>query len=189
MRKITIIFALLLIFALIGCANDEPPEQGSAYEPTKPTFNPEATPTETPTHEPVEPSVTEPPGLTPERELQIRENFVVWLYEGCENPFTLDHVLGVEHFGTFDSYEVIYMHASTEVLPSTTGETIAGYDFMFPYIIVSWDEHVSDQDYPSGGVHLWLHDDGEFMCICVGYERGYLTAEDIGVIWERYNDW
>jgi len=67
-------------------------------------------------------------------------------------------------------------------------EEIAGYIFVFPHLSFFRDLHTEMHDF-GGGVHLWLHDDGEFMCICVGYERGLLTAEDIGVIWERYNEW
>jgi len=184
MKKITIICVLLLIFVLVGCADGDLPEQGSAYEPTKPTFNPETTP--------AEPRTTEPPGLTPERELQIRENFLLWTNANDALFWlTLDIVYGMHHFGTFDGREVVSIQAYKDFTDNMVYHDVARYTFAFGN--GGWEgAHSIDTDLGesmTGGVHLWLHDNGEFMCICVGYERGLLTAEDIGVIWERYNEW
>jgi len=204
MKKLIIICALVMILGLIGCANDEPTEQGPAYEPT-----------ETP--------APEFPVLNDERKVELGRNFIIqfpelylvehWEYWGV-SPYDLWDILSKDseewsllpqevreyfghvnslaprvdgYFGTFNEREVVLIEPWS-FDQAHMMEEIAGYTFRFP--TMGWYVGRDGWGAPGwdgwGGVHLWLHDDGEFMCICVGYERGYLTAEDIGVIWERY---
>ena len=168
MKKAIILCALLLLFGLVGCSDNVPPGQEVPYETAG------LTNVETPAPERLE--------LSAERELQIRENFLVWLHNAGRDCVELDYVKVTRYFGTFDGREAVFMLANVDDTFGSAEEKVAGYDFVFGSS--GWaGEH---EAVARGGVHIWLHDDGDWMCFCVGYERGYLTAEDIGLIWERY---
>jgi len=133
-------------------------------------------------------------GYSHERELRVRQNFLAWLHENVSTNWTLDDVTVFRYYGTFDGREVVFMDVYGAIFDEAILEhEVAGYNFIFSNM--GWghyrrtDEHgVTISTY---GVHIWLHNDGEFMCICDGYERGYLTAEDIGTIysWREWHDW
>ena len=132
----------------------------------------------------------------PDRELRIRENFLAWLYEKGRADLTLDDVAIARYYGTFDGREVVFMDVRDAIFDEAVLEhEVAGYNFVFGNMgwyeghyrsIDEWGVTISTY-----GVHIWLHDSGEFICICDGYERGFLTAEDIGAIWtwDRWYGW
>jgi len=180
MKKFIVVCALFLfsMFGFVSCAVDEPPGQVAVNE---------LTPTETPETIPTAPPTYGYNGLNPERELQIIRAFDIWWAQNHDTRLSVDVIFGTQYFGTFAGREVVYMHVGIVFTDNTPGEIIAGLTFTYPHGGLGEDHSYMSE--ATGGVHLWLHDDGEFMCICVGYERGLLTAEDIGIIWERYNEW
>jgi len=177
MKKVIILCALLLLFGLAGCADSAPPAQ----EPTQETAG--AT-TETLESTPIETPAVELPQLSAEREMQIRENFRIWWgWDDSPSEIDPDFRLRLFYFGTFNGREVVWIDGGGDEAEML--EEVAGYTFWFGHLGSHVGKHVNDWG-DDGGVHIWLHDDGDWMCFCIGYERGYLTAEDIGLIWERY---
>ncbi|MCL2546887.1 MAG: hypothetical protein FWE06_06800 [Oscillospiraceae bacterium] len=166
MKKIVFLCALGLMLGFAGCTTDERAVQEYPYET------------------PVLTSVPEYIRLSQERELWVRENFLAWLQENTSGGRELDDVTVARYYGTFGLREVVYMYVDgADFAQAEMTEYVAGYSFWFGNL--GWSgEHGENSD-GWGGVHIWLHDDGEFMCICLAYERGHLTAEDVGVIWER----
>ena len=60
---------------------------------------------------------------------------------------------------------------------------VAGYEFYFAHMGFHHDGSLGRW----GGSHILAYVNGEFMCFSEAYERGYLTAENIGEIWSRHN--
>ena len=126
-----------------------------------------------------QPHITE---LSVEKELQIREGFFVLLHESENDWVELDDILIARYYGTFGGREVVSMGGTFGFDMAGFERTIAGYHFWFPHM--GFYLH-RDGDH-TRGIHIWVHDNGNFMCICEAYEDGLLTAEDIGVIWEQH---
>ena len=179
MKKKIYIGALVLTCGLIiGCADSAPSAQEMPYETAGQT-------------------AVEMPELSAERELQIRENFHAW-----DRGWSLDEYVLTHYYGTFNGGEVVGITRRSLLEfrwnPGTATirqEYVAGYSFEFSWWSVFGGNYENcigwaPDEFTVGGlgdiINLWLHKDGEFMCFCVGYERGYLTAEDIGLIWERH---
>ncbi|MCL2547524.1 MAG: hypothetical protein FWE06_10165 [Oscillospiraceae bacterium] len=176
MKKKIYIGALVLTCGLIiGCADSAPPAQEPSYETAGQTAVETGEPTLTATLEP------EHFGLSDARELQLQESFLAWIYANTNKELLPYRPTIWQYFGTFSRREVVFMDTWEFVNHGEIEEVVAGYTFVFPHSGRTI-AHGNDQ----GGVHIWLHDDGDWMCFCIGYERGYLTAEDIGLIWERY---
>ena len=177
MKKFLTLCAFALLFVLVACVSNTYLTQEQTTETLYPT------PTET--------SMPQLFELSQEREFEIRRNFCRWMRNAnityqCVDYQCLERELSSTdregYFGTFNGYEIVSFIATADL--AMMSETIAGYEFRFGHLGWSFIEHYANRE--GDGVHIWLHDDGDFMCICIGYERGYLTAEDIGVIWARH---
>ncbi|MCL2547522.1 MAG: hypothetical protein FWE06_10155, partial [Oscillospiraceae bacterium] len=146
---------------------------------------------------PIETPLPERPILSQERELEIVESFREWawpLFAGrsyvCEQELahSLERGYLEYYFGTFNGREALGIFVPFGADLATMRENVAGYSFVFPDLGWYFVHSDSFDGRSDGGVHIWLHDDGDWMCFCVGYERGYLTAEDIGLIWALYEN-
>ena len=183
MKLITLLFALLF---LVACTSA--PDAGGDPQITV-----------APTENVPPPVVTEPPEEPPvyDTMLTLRQNFVEFFgitdiptppdFPDWEEVLALDRVQIALYFGTFSGREVVKLHPLGAIdLPVYT-KTVAGYEFEFGHT----GQFPLEEDgvHDGTGVPVWVHDNGNFMCICEAYEDGLLSAEDIGVIWEQWNEY
>ena len=125
----------------------------------------------------IPPPNTKPPILNADRELLIRENFFEWRFGENDSFYTLDNISVSHYYGTFREREVVTINVTYMDFSAAIDErNVAGYDFFWGM---------------GGGtnvIQIHVHDNGDFMCFSEAYERGYLTAEDIGVIWAQHRE-
>jgi len=101
--------------------------------------------------------------LSPEIELQMRENYFLFLCEIISSEELHLEDIGVQHyFGKFNGCEVVYMR---DKIPHTQAERsvqIAGYTIVFP-----------------SGQEVYAYKDSKFYTIKEAYDAKYLTKGDV----------
>lgn len=77
-----------------------------------------------------------------------------------------------DYYGTYNDCEAVIMYGLGNVTCDMKFITVAGYEFVLS----------------SGSYDIMLHKDSSFIDIRTAYDKGYLTDEDIGQIYQNYLD-
>jgi hypothetical protein len=117
-------------------------------------------------------------------DLHLREGFQRWISENAGTSWSppLEYISVRWHYGTFSGHEIVRMGMREWGFDDAVMyQRVAGYSFTFP----NMGFYHSDRPHST---HIWAFVGGNFMCFTHAYERGYLTAEDIGKIWSAHNE-
>ena len=118
--------------------------------------------------------------LSEEIALRIKSDYLERLV--AETPshltegYSVEGIIIVRYYGTYNSCVVLTMRdaytESPDVYIPPSIINIAGHEFSIPAF--------------GGGIGVW--NDGEFLGLAQAYEEGWLTEQDVGEIWWRFNN-